>query len=111
MARQNGNGTIDLTSDLQYQPAGIVSRILLKQSSGSVTAFAFDQGQELSEHTCPYDALLQVLEGEAEVTVGSDSHRLAAQQTVLLPANVPHAVKAPRQFKMVLTMLRTGAES
>lgn len=106
MPQENSNGTVDLTKDLQYQANGIVSRILLKQPTGSVTAFAFDEGQELSEHTCPYDALLQVVDGEAEVTIGGQSHRLASQQMIRLPARVPHAVKAPRQFKMLLTMLR-----
>ena len=99
MSQENSNGTVDLTKDLEYQASGIVSRILLKQPTGSVTAFAFDEGQELSEHTCPYDALLQVVDGEAEVTIGGKAHRLAAQQMVRLPAHVPHAVKAPRQFK------------
>ena len=66
MSQENSNGTVDLTKDLEYQPSGIVSRILLKQPTGSVTAFAFDEGQELSEHTCPYDALLQVLDGRGD---------------------------------------------
>jgi hypothetical protein len=81
---------------------GIVSRILLKQPSGSVTAFAFDAGQELSEHTCPFDALLQVLEGEAAVMIGGTAYHVASPQMIRFPAHVPHAVKAPRQFKMSL---------
>ena len=63
MPQENNNGTVDLMTDLEYQANGIVSRILLKQPTGRVTAFAFDEGQELSEHTCPYDVLLQVVEG------------------------------------------------
>jgi quercetin dioxygenase-like cupin family protein len=98
---------IDLRSDLEYQPGGIVSRILLKQPTGSVTAFAFDAGQELSEHTCPYDALVGVVEGVGLVTVGGTPQTVACGQMVKLPAHIPHAVKAPQRFKMLLTMLRT----
>lgn len=101
---------IDLTRDLEYQSEGIVSRILLKQASGSVTAFAFDAGQELSEHTCPYDALLHVTEGEAVVTVGGIVHRVRTGQMIQLPLQIPHAVAAEQRFKMLLTMLRGGKE-
>lgn len=107
MSQAIESGLLDLRAGLEYQDGGIVSRILLKQPAGSVTAFAFDAGQELSEHTCPYDALLQVLDGEADVTIGGEPHHLAAGQIVKLPAHVPHAVQAPQRFKMLLTMLRT----
>jgi quercetin dioxygenase-like cupin family protein len=102
-----GPEVIDLHEDLQYQPGGIVSRILLKQATGSITAFAFDAGQELSEHTCPFDALLQVVDGEARVTIDRVTYTVEQGQMIRLPATVPHAVAAPRQFKMLLTMLRT----
>jgi quercetin dioxygenase-like cupin family protein len=98
---------LDLRNDFEYQPDGVVSRILLKQPTGSVTAFAFDAGQELSEHTCPYEALLAVVDGEGIVTVGGVSRPVAAGQMIRLPAHVPHAVKAPQRFKMLLTMLRS----
>ncbi|MCC7418896.1 MAG: cupin domain-containing protein [Planctomycetaceae bacterium] len=106
MAKETVNGTFDLVKELAYQPGGIVSRIVLRQPTGSVTAFAFDEGQELSEHTCPYDALLHVIDGSAEVTLGGTVHRVDSPQMLRLPAHVPHAVRAPRQFKMLLTMLR-----
>jgi quercetin dioxygenase-like cupin family protein len=100
-------GQVDLLKGLEYQEGGIVSRVLLKQPSGSVTAFAFEDGQELSEHTCPYEALIQVLEGEAVVTIGGVAHEVKPSEIIRLPAGVPHAVRAPMRFKMLLTMLRT----
>jgi quercetin dioxygenase-like cupin family protein len=89
-----------------YQEGAIVSRVLVKQPAGSVTLFAFDAAQELSEHTAPFDALVQVLDGEAEVTIGGEPHLLHAGEVVLMPANVPHALRAPTRFRMLLTMLR-----
>jgi quercetin dioxygenase-like cupin family protein len=89
-----------------YQAGAIVSRIVLKRDGGSVTVFAFDEGQSLSEHTVAHSALVQVLDGEAEITVGGKRHRLRAGESVELPANVPHAVAAPTPFKMLLTMLK-----
>jgi quercetin dioxygenase-like cupin family protein len=91
---------------VEYQAGGIVSRQLVKKAAGNVTAFAFDAGEELSEHTSPFDALVEVVEGQAEVVIAGRSHRLAAQEMILLPANVPHAVKAASRFKMILTMIR-----
>jgi quercetin dioxygenase-like cupin family protein len=90
-----------------YQPGAVVSRILLKRSGGSITLFAFDEGQSLAEHTAPFDAVAQVLEGDADITIAGTSHRLSSGQTVLMPANQPHAVHAPTRFKMLLTMIRT----
>jgi quercetin dioxygenase-like cupin family protein len=111
MDRPTDNPIVDLGRELDYQPDGIVSRILLKQPTGSVTAFAFDAGQELSEHTCPYEALLGVIDGAGIVTVGGAAHTVAAGQMIRLPARVPHAVKATQRFKMLLTMLRAdGAQ-
>jgi quercetin dioxygenase-like cupin family protein len=92
-----------------YQDAAIVSRTLLKGPAGSVTAFAFDRHQELSEHTAPYDALILLLDGAAEVRVAGAPHHLGAGDVLLLPANVPHAVKATDRFKMLLTMLRPSS--
>ena len=93
-------------ADLGYQDQAIVSRVLLRKAGGNVTLFAFDAGEELSEHTCPHDALLHVLDGVAEVTVGGETRRVAAGQIIVLPAGVPHAVSAPKRFKMLLTILR-----
>ena len=89
-----------------YQEGSIVSRVLLKQEKGNVTLFAFDKGQELSEHTVPFDALVQVLEGRAEIIIAGQSHQLVAGEMIIMPANKPHALKAPERFKMLLTMIR-----
>ncbi len=89
-----------------YQAGSIVSRVLLKQEKGSVTFFAFDKGQELSEHTAPFDALVQVLEGQAEITIAGQPHELQAGDMIIMPADQPHALKAPERFKMLLTMIR-----
>ncbi len=89
-----------------YQAGSIVSRIVLKQEKGNVTFFAFDKGQELSEHTAPFDALVQVLEGRAEVIIAGQSHQIVAGAMIIMPANQPHALKAPERFKMLLTMIR-----
>jgi quercetin dioxygenase-like cupin family protein len=91
---------------IAYQAGTIVSREILKQKTGSVTLFAFDAGQELSEHTAPFDALVQVLDGEAHVTVAGKRHCLSAGQLILMPAGQPHALQAEWQFKMLLTMIR-----
>jgi quercetin dioxygenase-like cupin family protein len=92
---------------VDYQDGSVVSRVLLKQKGGNVTVFAFDAGQELSEHTAPFDALVNVLEGEVEVTISGTLLRLGAGQLVILPANQPHALKAISRFKMMLTMIRS----
>ena len=95
-----------LASMVEAQAGSVVSRTLVKKEKGTVTLFAFDEGQGLSEHTAPFDALVHVLEGEAEIRVSGTPHRLAAGEAILLPANEPHALHAPRPFKMLLTMIR-----
>ena len=95
-----------LESLVAYQDGAVVSRTLVKQPKGSVTLFAFDRGQELSEHTVPHDALVVVLDGEAEITVAGTPHRLRAGDTILMPGGEPHAVRAVERFKMSLTMIR-----
>lgn len=92
---------------VNYQEGSVVSRIILKRDKGNVTVFAFDAGQGLSEHTSPFDALVQAIEGAAEVTVEGRPIALTAGEVVLLPADKPHAVKATARFKMVLTMIRS----
>jgi quercetin dioxygenase-like cupin family protein len=89
-----------------YQEGAIVSRTLLKRATGTVTLFAFDQGQGLSEHTAPFDALVHVLEGDADVTIAGMTHQLSAGEAILMPANQPHALMAKTAFKMLLTMIR-----
>lgn len=90
-----------------YQDGAVVSRTLLKRAGGTVTLFAFDEGQSLSEHTAPFDAIAHVLEGEASITIAGAPLTLRAGEMVLMPANQPHAVHAPTRFKMLLTMIRS----
>jgi quercetin dioxygenase-like cupin family protein len=89
-----------------YATGSVVSRTLLKKGGGSITLFAFDAGQGLSEHSTPYDAVVQILDGAAVLTIGGEAVPAAAGETVLMPADIPHAVHAPQRFKMLLTMLR-----
>ena len=89
-----------------YQDGAIVSRQITKAPAGNVTLFAFGAGQELSEHTAPFDALVHVLDGEAAVTIAGQVFALRAGDAIVLPAGQPHAVKAIAQFKMLLTMIR-----
>ena len=92
---------------VNYQDGAVVSRELVKKSTGTVPLFAFDEGQGLSEHTAPFDALVQLLEGEAEILVSGQSHRVQGGEMILLPAGQPHALKATQRFKMMLTMIRS----
>lgn len=89
-----------------YQEGSVVSRQITKAEAGNVTLFAFDAGQELSEHTAPYDALVHILDGEAEVRISGVPYLLAAGDAIVMPANEPHALKAVKPFKMLLTMIR-----
>jgi quercetin dioxygenase-like cupin family protein len=91
---------------LQYQDGSIVSRVLLKNNGGTVTLFAFDQGEGLSEHTAPFEALVFIVDGEAEVEIAGKAYRVKEGETITLPPNIPHAVKAATRFKMLLTMIR-----
>jgi quercetin dioxygenase-like cupin family protein len=95
-------------SDLvNYQEGAVVSRTLVNRTSATITLFAFDEGQSLSEHTAPFDAVAHLLEGEAEIMVSGKPIRTTAGQAVLMPANQPHALKALGKFKMLLTMVRS----
>ena len=95
---------IDLVN---YQEGAVVSRTLVNRATGTVTLFAFDEGQGLSEHTAPFDAVAHLLEGEAEISVSAKPLRAAAGEAVLMPANQPHSLKALSRFKMLLTMIRS----
>ena len=97
---------LDVVTLVDYGQGAIVSRTILDNNAGTITLFSFDEGQGLSEHTAPFDALVQVLDGQGEFIVGGKAHNVRAGQVLLMPANVPHAVKAARRFKMLLTMLR-----
>ena len=92
---------------IDYQTGSIVSRKIIQASAGAVTAFAFDAGQALSEHTAPFDALVQLLEGEATITIAGQPHHMKAGEILMLPANQSHAVHADQRFKMLLTMIRS----
>ena len=92
---------------VSYQGGSIVSREIVRKSAGSVTIFAFDEGQGLSEHTAPFDALVQVVEGETEIVISGHPHRLQGGEMILMPAGQPHALKALTRFKMILTMIRS----
>ena len=90
-----------------YQANSVVSRTLIDKKTGTVTFFAFDEGQGLSEHTAPYDALVHLLEGEADIIISGKSARLKEGEMVVIPAKKPHAVRAVKRFKMILTMIRS----
>ena len=98
---------IQLLHLVDYQDGSIVSRQILKSPGGNVTLFAFDAGEQLSEHTTPFDALVQVVDGQAEIRIAGESSVLRAGELILMPASVPHAVFARSRFKMILTMLGT----
>lgn len=97
---------IELAGSILYSPDSVVSRTLKENGAGTITLFAFDAGQGLSDHSAPFDAVVQVLEGEAELTIGGKKLTVGSGQMVVMPANVPHAVRARQRFKMLLTMLR-----
>lgn len=97
---------IEFTKAVDYSTDGIVSKRVLEKSTGNVSLFAFDKGQKLSEHSAPFDAMVQVLEGKAEVIINKEPYHLEAGQTIVMPANIPHAVNAIERFKMLLTMIK-----
>lgn len=97
----------NLAGMTDYQQAAIVSRTLLQDDSGTLTVFSFDEGQALSEHTVPYNAFIQVLDGQAEITIGGQPCLVKAGEIVLMPGGIPHRVRAVKRFKMVLIMFRT----
>ena len=98
---------LDPLALVSYQAGSIVSREVLREGAGTVTLFAFDDGQGLSEHTAPFDALLSILEGIAIVSISGATHQLQAGQMIIMPANEPHSLQAVGKFKMMLTMIRT----
>lgn len=97
---------VGLANLVDYAPGSVVSRTIADPESGTLTVFAFDAGEGLSEHSAPYDAYVQVLDGEAELTIGGKPVKVGAGEIALMPANVPHAVNASAPFKMLLMMLR-----
>ncbi len=98
--------TITLGELVEYQAGSVVSREVLRKETGTVTVFAFDAGQGLSEHTAPFDAMVCVLDGEAEIFIAGQLHIVTAGQMIIMPANKPHALQAKQRFKMMLVMIR-----
>jgi quercetin dioxygenase-like cupin family protein len=104
--RIEGAQVLDLSGLVSYGQGAVVSRTLMEDDAGTLTLFAFDADQGLSEHTAPFDALVQVIDGEGVFVIGGKTCRVGGGQIVLMPAGVPHAVRAEKRFKMLLTMLR-----
>lgn len=97
----------NLSKFVDYQKDSIVSRLIIDKESGSITFFAFDEGQMLSEHTAPYDAMVNIIEGEVEITISKKSYYLKKGDLIIMPANKPHAVKAVSKLKILLVMIRS----
>jgi len=102
-----GGQAMDLAGLVEYQPGAVVSRTLVDKAVGTITLFAFAEGQGLSEHTAPYDAFVTVLDGEAEIVIAGESHRVAAGEMIVMPAHRPHSLRAITRFKMLLVMIRS----
>ncbi len=98
---------IKLADLVDYQEGSIVSRTIIDKKTGTITLFAFDKEQGLSQHTAPFDALIYLLEGEAEITIAGKPYYLKEGEMIIMPANEPHAVKATQKFKMILSMIRS----
>jgi len=96
----------NLISLVDYQSDSVVSKEVIKKEKGTVTLFAFDKGQGLSEHTAPFDALVYVFDGRAEINIAGKQHNLKAGETIIMPANKPHSLKALERFKMLLVMIK-----
>ena len=97
---------ITLKDHIEYSPGSVVSRTLKESKAGTITLFAFDAGQGLSEHSAPFDAVVHVIDGQGHFIIGGEDHNLSEGQLIIMPANVPHAVRAEQKFKMLLLMLR-----
>jgi len=99
-------GAVRLEDLVDYQAGSIVSKQVIRKETGNVTLFAFDEGEGLSEHTAPFDALVYVIDGEAEIVISRKSHRVRGGEMIVMPANEPHALNAVKRFKMMLVMIR-----
>ena len=101
-------GKVLKTADLiEYQDGSVVSREIIKKDTGTVTIFAFDKGEGLSEHSAPFDAMVQIVDGTALITIGGEENTVKKGQMIIMPANVPHALHAVEKYKMILTMIRS----
>jgi quercetin dioxygenase-like cupin family protein len=99
--------TFVLVESVEYAEASVVSKTIVKKPSGNITLFAFDKGEGLAEHSSPHDALVQMLDGKAEITIGPARYKLETGESIILPANIPHSLKAIEKFKMMLTMIKS----
>ena len=100
-------GTVlNMATMIEYSAGGVISKQVLKNNMGNITLFSFDKGQGLSEHTAPFDAMVEIIDGEAEITIGGNPLILTVGQSVIMPANISHALHAKQQFKMLLTMIK-----
>ncbi|MDD1706969.1 MAG: cupin domain-containing protein [Methanoregulaceae archaeon] len=105
--REDLKGTVLVLKDLiAYQEGSIASRMIINEKAGSITIFSFDEDEGLSEHSAPYDAVVTILDGKAEITLGGTPFHLEEGETIIMPANIPHALSAVTKFKMMLTMIR-----
>jgi quercetin dioxygenase-like cupin family protein len=101
------SNVFNLSGSISYLDKSVVSKQVIKQATGNITLFAFDAGEGLSEHTAPFDALVQVIDGEAQIIIGEKPFEVKAGEFIIMPANVPHALKALKKFKMMLVMIRS----
>jgi len=92
---------------IAYADGSVVSKTIIKKQTGNITLFAFDKGEGLAEHSTPYDALVSLLDGQAEITIGGTPYHLQSGQSIILPANIPHSLKANEKFKKMLTMIKS----
>lgn len=97
---------VEMSGLVSYHSGSVISRTLIDRKIGTITLFSFDAGQGLSEHTVPFDAFVQIVDGAAEVTIDGKMHRVSAGEFIIMPANVPHSLKAVEKFKMMLVMIR-----
>ena len=105
---ENATGTpFNLDAHIAYFNESVVSKTLLKKEAGNITLFAFEAGQGLSEHTAPFDAVVYIVDGEAQITIGGETQAVAAGEMMVMPANIPHALHAAQRFKMLLVMIRS----
>lgn len=100
-------GVNNLENMVEYQNGSVVSKTIIDKKTGTVTLFSFDKGQGLSEHTAPFDAMVYVIDGDVEITINKKPYRLVKGQTIIMPANEPHALKAIEKFKMMLIMIKS----
>ena len=106
MTEKTGPEILDLKGLVDYQSGSVVSKTLINKKTGTVTLFAFDEGQGLSEHVAPFDAMVNVIDGEADIYISGKPFHLKAGQTIIMPADKPHALKAVKKFKMLLIMIK-----